>query len=233
MTYTRTFWIVLLLVGTVLASHAQSTSAVRTEKRAVRDVRAVKVDHGIDLYIRQGDHDELTLEADPGAIEYFTSEVSNGTLTLTISKNFLRTKVLKAYLTVRTLERIESSGGSDVYSEGILQAERMTCRASGGSDVRLELSVKNFTIQTSGGADATIKGLAASLSVTASGGSDFKGRALRCDHATVTASGAADVHVYVDFDLEANASGAASVYYYGNPRRVSTNTSGGGEIKKR
>lgn len=222
-------------MGSAFLAHAQDTevNSIRTEKRPIRDVWAVKVDHGIDLYIQQGDREELTLESDPDAMQYFTSEVSNGTLTLSINKNFLRTKILKAHLTMRTLERIESSGGSNVYSEGVLQGEKMLCRASGGSDLRLELSVKNLTVQTSGGADATIKGLAASLSVNASGGSDFKGRELRCDHANINASGAADVHVYVDLDLEANASGASSIYYYGNPRRVDTNTSGGGEIKKR
>ncbi len=235
MIHPRTFWLAFILVGAILSAHAQSigASSVRTEKRPMRDVWAVKVDHGIDLYIRQGDREELTLEADPDAMEYFTSEVSDGLLTLTLNKNFIRAKTLKAHLTVRTLERIESSGGSNVYSEGVLQAEKMTCRASGGSDVKLELSVKDLTVQTSGGADAIIKGLAATLNVTASGGSDFEGRELRCDYAVVNASGAADVHVYVDLDLEANASGAASIYYYGNPRRVSTNTSGGGEIKKR
>lgn len=235
MIHTRAFLLVLILVSTLLSARAQDSGAnsVRTEKRPIRDVRAVKVDHGIDLYIRQGDREELTLEADPGAMEYFTSEVNDGTLTLSLNKNFIKTKILKAHLTMRTLERIESSGGSNVYSEGVLQGEKMLYRASGGSDVKLELSVKDLTVQTSGGADAIIKGLAATLNVTASGGSDFDGRELHCDYAAVNASGAADVHVYVDLDLEANASGAASVYYYGNPRQVNTNTSGGGDVKKR
>ncbi|MFB9294675.1 head GIN domain-containing protein [Persicitalea jodogahamensis] len=225
----------LFLFVLLLPARAQlrGNGVIKSENRSIREVRAVKVNKGIDLYIRQGDNEKLTLEADENLLKYFVSDVSNGTLTLTIDKTFVQAKTLKAYLTVRSLERLESSGGSDVYSEGVLRAEKMICQASGGSDVRLELDVKNMTINTSGGADAYLKGLASQLQVSASGGSDIKARDLRADVVKATASGGADVHVFADLRLTARASGAGSVYYYGDPQEVNQSSSGGGDVKKR
>ncbi|TDB63483.1 head GIN domain-containing protein [Arundinibacter roseus] len=234
----RLLLVFLLWVNFLSAAHAQlsglkGNGRIQKERRPISGVREVRIDKGIDLYIKQGSQEVLVLEADENILEFITTDLDNGELRISLSRNFIRTQNLKVHLTVRTLQRLHASGGADVYSEGVLRAEKMSCIAEGGSDIRLELDVKNLTVSSSGGSDAYLKGLAQSVKATASGGSDIKAGQLRADLVVVEASGGSDAYVYADMELTARASGGASVYYSGNPKKVLRSTSGGGDVTKR
>ena len=238
MKYYSKMLLLLLLLAPGFGAYAQFSPVrgngdVKTQNRSVGTFTGLRVERGIDLYISQGNNEKVTIEADGNLLEYITTEVKNGTLVISHERNFVKSKSLKAYVTVRTLRRLEAGGGSDVYSQTVLRADKMYCSASGGSDIKLELDVKNLTVSTSGGSDAILTGMAGTVTVSTSGGSDFKGKDLRSDKVVVEASGGSDAYVYADLELAAHASGGASVYYYGNPKKVSKSTSGGGDVTKR
>ena len=50
---------------------------------------------------------------------------------------------------------------------------------------------------------------------------------------SVNSSGAAEATVYASEDLSVSASGAGTVNYYGDPKNVSENVSGGASISKK
>ncbi|HEV7346802.1 head GIN domain-containing protein [Telluribacter sp.] len=234
--YIVSFGILLLLLTTTAQAQwaaIRGNGTVTKQERTVGNFSQVRVERGIDLYISQGEEERLTLEADENLLEHITTKVQGSTLLITHDKNFMRTKSLRAYLTVRAINRLDASGGSDVYSQSVLRAEKLSCNASGGSDLKLQLDVKDLRVTTSGGSDADLSGLVASLKATATGGSDIKAKDLRGDHIVVVVSGGSDAHVYADMELNASASGGSSIYYYGNPRKLTTSASGGGDIVKR
>ena len=70
------------------------------------------------------------------------------------------------------------------------------------------------------------------LHIDASGGSDFKGYDFAADICNIEASGGSDVHITVNKELSANASGGSDVYYKGTGLIRDIKTSGGGSIKK-
>jgi hypothetical protein len=102
---------------------------------------------------------------------------------------------------------------------------------SGGSDFDGKVETDDLDIQASGGSDVDISGKAEKLTIDASGGSDFKGYELASDICNVEASGGSDVHVTVNKELSASASGGSDVYYKGTGLIRELKTSGA-SIKK-
>ena len=61
-------------------------------------------------------------------------------------------------MTVKDLNSISATGGSDVYSEKKLELIKLTIRATGGSDVKLEIDADEIDCSTTGGSDVTLIG---------------------------------------------------------------------------
>jgi len=190
------------------------------EKRNASGFHAIVVASGIDLYFSQGDEAVAVSANDLSDRDRIKTEVSNGVL-----KIYLDTKgchwgmrgdrKLRAYVSCKVLDKLEASGGSDVYIKDVLKSDRLDMTLSGGSDFKGKIAVGRLTIEQSGGSDSFITGTASDLSVNASGGSDFHGYDLVADLCRVEASGGSDIHLTANKELSIEASGGSDVYYKG------------------
>ncbi|HQU53588.1 MAG TPA: DUF2807 domain-containing protein, partial [Saprospiraceae bacterium] len=116
------------------------------------------------------------------------------------------------------------------FTSAPLKANSFTIQASGGSDLKMDISVENLVCTVSGGADLDLSGSALTIKLDCSGGSDTKARDLRTQNATIEASGGADVYLTVNGELDVEASGASDVTVYGKPRVTHQSSSGAADI---
>jgi hypothetical protein len=124
-------------------------------------------------------------------------------------------KKLKAYISFKAIDQLHISGACDVFINGSIQADDLSIKQSGASDLKGKLEVQKLSIELSGASDMTVSGKAAQLRVEASGASDFKGYDLVTETCDATASGASDIKITVNKELSAQASGASDVRYRG------------------
>lgn len=116
--------------------------------------------------------------------------------------------------------KLETSGAANV-NFARLTMDEVRMGLSGAANVRIDtLTTKTQSYDLSGASNVEIKGASRSdeLEVGASGASNFRGKPLSVTQAKVSASGASHIKVSVTESLVADASGASSVDYYGNPR---------------
>jgi hypothetical protein len=66
--------------------------------------------------------------------------------------------------------------------------------------------------------------------VETSGGADFRGGDLRCETATVRASGGGDADVTATASATGSASSGGDVRFHGNPASFQKEESGGGDV---
>lgn len=229
-------YLFLALVGISMADRADGSD--KTEIRNVKDFTEIKVSTGIDLFLKMGDTEEVKVVADDEIIDNLITEVSNGELRIYMKKtNWFNwngmTKTRKVYVTVKELNRIEASSGSDVRSENTLTGESLVIEASSGSDVFLDMIFKNISVSTSSGSDAKLTGKAKTLKAEASSGSDINARELSTSVCYVNASSGSDITVTVSDELVARASSGSDIRYYGNPGIKDTDESSGGDISHR
>jgi len=225
------------LIAFAATSIAQKTiNDPNAEKRNVSGFHAIEVSGGIDLYLSQGNEAVAVSASKMEYREKILTKVENGVLKIWYDwKNGLKvdwgSRKLKAYVSFKNLDRLEASGGSDVDVDGSINVSKLDMEISGGSDFSGKVDIGEMKVGASGGSDVSISGKTTRLRIDASGGSDFSGYELSADVCDVEASGGSDVHITVNKELSANASGGSDVFYKGNGliRDIKTSSS---NIKK-
>ena len=226
-----------VLTGLIITATAQKTiNDANAQKRNVSGFHAIEVSGGIDLYLSQGEEAVAVSTLKEEYRNKIMTEVKDGILKIWYqSSSNIRmdwgSRKLKAYVSFKSLDRLKGSGGSDISVDGSIKVAKLAVEISGGSDFDGKVETDDLDIQASGGSDVDISGKAEKLTIDASGGSDFKGYELASDICNVEASGGSDVHVTVNKELSASASGGSDVYYKGTGLIRELKTSGA-SIKK-
>lgn len=228
----KTLFLLMAVLFYVLPAHSQQSKTI-----ALNNFQEVAVSSGIDLYISQGNTESIKIVAHEDLINNVIVENEGGLVTIKYKNNISWTRLfkdqsIKVYVTSKKLNGIRASGGSDVYSQNTIKTNTLNITASGGSDVKLNMIVQNLQLQSSGGSDVALKGTATNMTASASGGSDIDALELLVDYAKVSASGGSDANVNVSKGLEASASGGSDVNYKGNASVNKTSSSKSGDVKK-
>ncbi|MBN8675089.1 MAG: DUF2807 domain-containing protein [Chitinophagales bacterium] len=231
--------LVILAVVFTSVTAQKTINDANAEKRNVTGFHAIEVGGGIDLYLSQGDEAVAVSASEIKYRDKIKTEVVNGVLKIRyeyekgLRINWTSNKMqLKAYVSVKQLDKLNASGGSDVRVEGSLKFAKLDLGVSGGSDFMGKVEVTDLKANASGGSDIHISGSAKTLDIDVSGGSDFKGFDLTVENCTVEASGGSDVSVTATKELNVESSGGSDVYYKGAAMIRHIKSSGGGSVKK-
>jgi len=231
--------LMVMLVSTVL--FAQTINDANAEPRNLSGFHAIKISNSFTVYISQGNEDAVAISASKAEYrDRIITKVENGVLIIRFDddKNFWKgwkgdKQKLKAYVSIKKIDRLDVSGACDVFFEDGLSAEDLNVRLSGASDLKGKIDAKKLSFDISGASDATISGNAAELSIEASGASDFKGFDMTTNYCTAEASGASSVNITVNKELNAKASGASSVRFKGEGLIRDIKTSGSSNITRK
>jgi hypothetical protein len=224
----------LALLFMVISSYV--AKAQETKNVVVKNFNSIGVSSGIDLYLTQGNSESLNIKSDAETLKDIVVEQNGGNLTIKFKdgikwSGMFKNRVIKAYVSYKTLNAIAASGGSDVYTQNQLKTDKLAIRSSGGSDLKLNLVCTDLSIASSGGSDLSLKGKAANMTIQSSGGSDIDAYELISEYAKVQASGGSDVDIYVTKGLEASASGGGDVSYKGDASLKKTSSSKSGDVR--
>ncbi|MEP7141984.1 MAG: head GIN domain-containing protein [Ferruginibacter sp.] len=220
----------------------------RAQKTIVNDANAevrtltgsfnkIMISGGIDLYLSQYENESVAVSASTDQYrQNIKTVVENNTLKIYYNggKQWNSgNKKMKAYVSFKTLEMLNASGACDVQVEGTIQVPTLVLDLNGASDFKGAVKVNTLTLELSGASDVKINGTATVVSIQSSGASDVKGYDLVTDICTAKASGASDVNITVNKELNANASGASDIYYKGDAVIKDMHTSGASSVAKK
>lgn len=220
-----------------LSLNTISAKAQENKNVALTNFNEVTVSSGIDLYLTQSGSENIKVSAHKDLIKNVIVEKNGTALNVKYKNNsnwgrLFKGQSIKVYVNYKTLQAITASGGSDVYGQNTLKSPKLNLNASGGSDLKLSMAVKDLEVAASGGSDIKLKGTATNMIVASSGGSDVEALDLVTDYAKVSASGGSDANVHVNKGLEANASGGSDINYKGNAAVRQTSSPKSGDVKK-
>lgn len=218
--------------------HAQKTiHDPNAVTRNARNFHAIDISDGIDLYLSQDNEEAVAVSAsDKDYRDKIAVEVVDGVLKIYFDNQgrwgfSFGNRKLKAYVSVKMLDKLTASGGSDVYIDQTLKSSNLIIHVSGGSDFRGRVESSYLKLHASGGSDMYISGNTDKISIEASGGSDIHGFDMISNSCQIATSGGSDVRITANKELESSTSGGSDVYYKGNAS-IRSSKSGGGSIKK-
>lgn len=204
--------------------------------REAKNFTVIRLSSAFDVYLTQSNEESVAVSAsETKYLEDIKVEVKNGVLEIGYkpkAKWSSGNRKLKAYISFKTLDKLDVSGACDVDIVGTWKAEGARIELSGASDFTGKLDVQKLSVHISGASDAKVSGSASQIDIDASGASSFKGFDLTADYCNAEASGASDIRVMVNKELSVKASGASDIRYKGTGLIRDLKTSGASSIKK-
>jgi hypothetical protein len=189
----------------------KGSGVAKTEKRNVGNFKGLDAGGAFQVEVTCRKEAGLEITGDDNLLKYIKTEVRDGIL-------YIKTEGVK----------LESKEPLRVV---ITAPELGNFNISGASKVKVaDLKAGAVKINLSGASQMAARGAAQSLVVDVSGASRLDGKDLQASKVDVNASGASKADVYASADLQADASGASSVNYYGNPKNVSPKASGASRV---
>ena len=200
------------------------------ERKLNDNFTAIRVSSGLDLYLTQGDENSLTIEADENLHDIILTKIDNGRLYIYTKKGIWLAKARKIHVTVKNLEELDASSGSDVFSENTILTSNFKVNVSSGADVKIEVNAESVYSSTNSGSDLKIFGETENHTANASSGSSIDAYNLISKNVTVNVNSGADINIFASENLNANANSGGDIDYRGNPKVLNKKSSSGGSI---
>lgn len=200
------------------------------------DFQRVDISHAFQAEVSQGDAYSVVITVDDNLEEYLDVRVVGDTLQVGFDGDgpfTMRNTTMRAQITMPELTGITSSGASQVRVSGFSTTKDLRVDVSGASTVRGQIDTGDLNADVSGASRLELTGQGQDGNITASGASQANLGDFRMENVTVEASGASRAEVYASGRLDAEASGASTVLYSGDPTLGRTNTSGASTIRAR
>ncbi len=238
----RIFVLIFTAVASLAGYGQQEKNLVvdaNAEVRSASGFHAIEISGAIDLYLSQGNTEAVAVSAgNDETRNRIRTEVRAGTLYISFDGKGLNWKIwgnnkMKAYITFRNLDRLESSGACNIKTTDPIKQPEFRLELSGASDFTGEISVNRFRLSASGASNVKINGKADESSIEASGACGIKAFDLQTENCKVDASGASTVRITVNKELNAVASGGSNIFYKGTGLIRDISSSGGATIKRR
>ena len=229
-----------VITAAVLTAKAQNDVVVdpNAEVRTLSgSFHAIKISGGMDLYLSQSSTESIAVSASEERYKAaIKTVVENGTLRIYYEGEKLwgvKNRKLKVYLSFRDLDNIDASGATDVHVAGTITVPSLDMVLSGACDFKGAVKVDKLNMDLSGASDVKISGSAVNVKIESSGASDVKGFDLVSEFCTAKASGASDINITVNKELNAYASGASDIYFKGSGLIRDLHNSGASNISRK
>ncbi len=225
-----------------LSVFAQENKVINDPNAILRPVSGsyagIAVSSGIDLYITQGNEESIAVSAsEQKHLDRLVTEVVNGTLKIYYDNKGISWKSagkanLKAYVSFKTLEKLNVSAGADVTVNGSINSDKLDMQVTSGAEFTGAINAKELTAKVNSGAGMKVTGRADKFTVDVNSGADFKGYDFAVEFCDASASSGGSVHLTINKELVAKASSGGDIHYKGTGLIRDIQTSSGGAVKK-
>lgn len=225
-----------------ISTFAQEKQAVidpNAQKRVLNaPFNAITVSDGIEIYLTQGNEESIAVSAsDEKYMAQFKTVVESGTLKIYYDNSGIHwglndKRKLKAYISFKSINKIQASGGAFVTLEGMSQFNALDMKFTAGSYFTGNMKAVDLTVEQNSGSEINITGRADKIKVTVSSGATFKGYDLATDYCDAQATSGAGVRITVNKELSAKATTGGGIRYKGSGVIRDVNIHTGGVVKK-
>jgi carbon monoxide dehydrogenase subunit G len=203
------------------------------QERKISSFNGIDIGGAFNVYLKQGDAEALTLEAESDILQYIRTEVKDGILNIDIKDHsFHQIGKINVYITIKGLKSVDLSGAVDLQTQNKLNLSDLSVDVSGAADLRVEMAVQKLSIEGSGASKMSFTGSASEINMDLSGASEIYAFDMPADNYSISMSGAGKAEINVTKKLIVEISGAGTIRYKGSPAEISQDLSGAGSIKK-
>lgn len=234
-------FLLLCLVSTFSLFSQKQIDDANAEVRNVGSFHGIKSSSGITVYLVQGDEEKVAVSANEVSYRNkIRTVVEKGILKIYYDNDdwklwqAVNGRKLRAYVSVKNIDLIEASSGSDIKIEGSIKSSDIKIESSSGASIKGRVEVSSMNAELSSGSTIILSGLVSNkVTLDGSSGSMFKCFDLLTDNCEVDISSGAGVQITVNKDLKVDASSGGFVQYKGSASISDVHTSSGGSVTRK
>ena len=200
-----------------------------TEELNITDFTGIKLSIDAQVYITQGDQQEVLVKGQDNIINELETNVRNDIWEIEFDDCVENHDVLRIYITTPNLHYISNNSSGKIKSDNVLEMQDMDIKNNGSGDIQLSLEADLVNIRNTGSGKLELEGVTSSLDINIDGSGDVEAFDLLARDAQVDIDGSGDVQVYVFNFLEIRIEGSGDVYYKGDPD-IKITTRGSGKV---
>ena len=182
-----------------------------SQTREVEECSGLTVKNIGDIYLTQDNTQSIRIEADDNLIDQVISTKENNSLLIGLEDGNYSNVTLRAYISLKTIERITINGAGKVTTQNSLSCDNLYAVINGAGDV-------------------TIRGTGNYMYCFINGAGNIMAKDFSIRNCEAMVNGAGNITLTVTEGLDATVNGAGNIFYYGNPTSVTTSISGVGQI---
>ncbi len=200
--------------------------------RALAGFTALKLAGGIDVELRAGERESVTVRADDNVVPLIETRVEGSTLVIGVARG----ASFRTRRTPRVLVEFVRLGAMSVAGSGDMRADRVrgdtfAVSIAGSGDVRIDaLDVDALGVVLAGSGDFTAAGRANEQGFRIRGSGDVRTSELVGRSVKVSIAGSGDASVHATETLEVAIAGSGDVVYRGAPK-VTKSITGSGSVR--
>ncbi len=209
------------------------------EDRPVSSFSAIKASGIAHVYLSSGNAEKVSVEVNSKEVnDRLKIEVAEGVLHIRMEENKrwnnpMNDVKLKVFVTYKTLNSLQASGATHIYSESTVKSEKFDIKTSGANHTTLDIRTKELSIKTSGASNIKLTGSADRLNMSSGGASNIKAYELTAQDVKSETSGASNIFLTAQKTLDVKATGVSNINYKGEAELVSREVSKLANLRKR
>lgn len=226
------FSVYLLLMLTSCVFATDGSGKIATETRSVEKFSGVELKSSANVYITQGETQEVKIEAEDNLLQYITAQVKNDELIIDCKENIHAHAPINIYITVKEICLLELSGSGKIVTKNEITCDHMTLRLGGSGDLDVALKAQQLKATLAGSGTLNLRGSSAESMIRITGSGNINAQQLKTFTSSVNISGSGNTKVDVNNELTVSISGSGNVLYVTEPAKLTKIISGSGGVRK-
>ena len=204
---------------------------ISKQERKISAFSQIEVSGAYTIILKQDSVTSVSVEADENLQSMITTKIEGKKLVIENKKSICGSIDIIVYVSTPEINTIDISGAVELNATDIIKSEKLGIYVSGAAEIDMNIICTTLDLNCSGSGKLTIKGSTDDVDADLSGASDINAYELATKNFNISSSGAGKACISVSEILDVEISGAATVYYKGNPE-VTKQISGVGVINK-
>ena len=215
-----------------------NTGEVIQEERSVGMFDSIVLNNNVNLFISKDSIRKVVVEGGKNILTNIITTVENKQLTIGNENrcNWVRSysKPINVYISTPYLYKIYYNSSGNINSLNTLEFDSLRLEVWGGcGTIDLDINVyQGYFYLQMGTSDIHLKGSCGIASVYTGDFGLLDARELQSGYVFVASRSSNDCYVHATQELAATIESIGNIYYYGNPKKISTTINGEGSVIK-
>lgn len=185
-----------------------------------------------DVYITQGDIQDVRIEAEEKSLASIHTSVRNKALLIEADEFHNSNNSIAVHITVKDLSLMEVTGSGSLTSINPLNCESLTLRLSGSGRINASVLSKSLKASLAGTGSIDLFGKTLDSDIRLTGSGNVNAQHLQTISSSVSIGGDGFCKLNVTDELLANITGVGNVYFVNEPSIIRSRISGTGDVLK-